>query len=208
MTDQPIAATHPAQGGVTAARGFRASGVHAGFRKDPERLDLALVVADEPCACAAVFTKNVFCSAPVIVSRAQLGADQPGEPAYGTARAVVVNSGNANAATGEPGLEAARETARIAGDAVGCPASEVLVASTGVIGVQLPLAPFGIGLPAAASLLSAGGGADAARAIMTTDTRPKEAAVTFSGDGLGYDGCTFTVGGLSKGSGMIAASTR
>ena len=145
MTDQPIAATHPAQGGVTAARGFRASGVHAGFRKDPERLDLALVVADEPCACAAVFTKNVFCSAPVIVSRAQLGADQPGEPAYGTARAVVVNSGNANAATGEPGLEAARETARIAGDAVGCPASEVLVASTGVIGVQLPLAPFGIG---------------------------------------------------------------
>ena len=177
MTDQPIAATHPAQGGVTAARGFRASGVHAGFRKDPERLDLALVVADEPCACAAVFTKNVFCSAPVIVSRAQLGADQPGEPAYGTARAVVVNSGNANAATGEPGLEAARETARIAGDAVGCPASEVLVASTGVIGVQLP--------------------------IMTTDTRPKEAAVTFSGDGIGYDGCTFTVGGMSKGSGMI-----
>lgn len=203
MTDQPIAATHPAQGGVTAARGFRASGVHAGFRKDPERLDLALVVADEPCACAAVFTKNVFCSAPVIVSRAQLGADQPGEPAYGTARAVVVNSGNANAATGEPGLEAARETARIAGDAVGCPASEVLVASTGVIGVQLPLAPFGIGLPAAASLLSAGGGADAARAIMTTDTRPKEAAVTFSGDGIGYDGCTFTVGGMAKGSGMI-----
>ena len=177
--------------------------MHAGFRKDPERLDLALVVADEPCACAAVFTKNVFCSAPVIVSRAQLGADQPGEPAYGTARAVVVNSGNANAATGEPGLEAARETARIAGDAVGCPASEVLVASTGVIGVQLPLAPFGIGLPAAASLLSAGGGADAARAIMTTDTRPKEAAVTFSGDGIGYDGCTFTVGGMSKGSGMI-----
>ena len=173
MTDQPIAATHPAQGGVTAARGFRASGVHAGFRKDPERLDLALVVADEPCACAAVFTKNVFCSAPVIVSRAQLGADQPGEPAYGTARAV------------------------------GCPASEVLVASTGVIGVQLPLAPFGIGLPAAASLLSVGGGADAARAIMTTDTRPKEAAVTFSGDGIGYDGCTFTVGGMSKGSGMI-----
>ena len=203
MTDQPIAATHPAQGGVTAARGFRASGVHAGFRKDPERLDLALVVADEPCACAAVFTKNVFCSAPVIVSRAQLGADQPGEPAYGTARAVVVNSGNANAATGEPGLEAARETARIAGDAVGCPASEVLVASTGVIGVQLPLAPFGTGLPAAASLLSAGGGADAARAIMTTDTRPKEAAVTFSGDGIGYDGCTFTVGGMAKGSGMI-----
>ena len=198
MTDQPIAATHPAQGGVTAARGFRASGVHAGFRKDPERLDLALVVADEPCACAAVFTKNVFCSAPVIVSRAQLGADQPGEPAYGTARAVVVNSGNANAATGEPGLEAARETARIAGDAVGCPASEVLVASTGVIGVQLPLAPFGIGLPAAASLLSAGGGADAARAIMTTDTVKKELAVT-----VAIGGQKVTIGAIAKGSGMI-----
>lgn len=198
MTDQQTAAIHHVEGGVTAARGFRASGVHAGFRKDPERRDLALVVADEPCACAAVFTKNVFCSAPVTVSREHLEG-----VGYGTARAVVVNSGNANAATGEPGLEAARETARIAGDAVGCPASEVLVASTGVIGVQLSLAPFGTGLPAAVSLLSADGGADAARAIMTTDTRPKEAAATLSGDGVGYDGCTFTVGGMAKGSGMI-----
>lgn len=198
MTDQQIAATHPARGGVTAARGFRATGVHAGFRKDPERFDLALVVADEPCACAAVFTRNVFCSAPVTVSREHLeGAG------YGTARAVVVNSGNANAATGDPGLEAARETARMAGDAVGCPASEVLVASTGVIGVHLPMAPFATGLPAAASLLSADGGAHAARAIMTTDTCPKEAVATFSGDGAGYDGCTFTVGGMAKGSGMI-----
>ena len=198
MTDQLTAAIRHVEGGVTAARGFRASGVHAGFRKDPERRDLALVVADEPCACAAVFTENVFCSAPVTVSREHLEGR-----GYGTARAVVVNSGNANAATGEPGLEAARETARIAGDAVGCPASEVLVASTGVIGVQLPLAPFGTGLPAAVSLLSADGGADAARAIMTTDTRPKEAAATFSGDGVGYEGCTFTVGGMAKGSGMI-----
>ena len=198
MTDQQIAEPHPVEGGVTSARGFRATGVHAGFRKDPERRDLALVVADEPCACAAVFTQNVFCSAPVTVSREHLEG-----VGYGTARAVVVNSGNANAATGEPGLEAARETARIAGDAVGCPASEVLVASTGVIGVQLPLAPFGTGLPAAVSLLSAAGGADAARAIMTTDTCPKEAAATFSGDGVGYDGCTFTVGGMAKGSGMI-----
>ena len=117
------------------------------------------MVADEPCACAAVFTKNVFCSAPVIVSRAQLGADQPGEPAYGTARAVVVNSGNANAATGEPGIDAARETARIAGDALGCP-SEVVLASTGVIGVHLPVAPFESACLRRPSLsLSAGGGA-------------------------------------------------
>ncbi|WP_449315561.1 bifunctional glutamate N-acetyltransferase/amino-acid acetyltransferase ArgJ [Rubneribacter sp.] len=185
-------------GGATAARGFRAAGIHAGFRKEPGRLDLALVVADEPCACAAVFTKNVFCSAPVAVSREQL--DGAG---YGTARAVVVNSGNANAATGEAGLEAARRTAQIAADAVGCPASEVLVASTGVIGVHLPLDPFVSGVPAAAAALSIAGGSDAARAIMTTDTRPKEAVATFSGDGAGYDGCTFTVGGMAKGSGMI-----
>ena len=198
MTDQQSAEMRPVEGGVTAARGFRASGVHAGFRKDPERFDLALVAADEPCACAAVFTQNVFCSAPVTVSREHLEG-----VGYGTARAVVVNSGNANAATGEPGLEAARETAVIAGDAVGCPASEVLVASTGVIGVHLPMAPFGTGLPAATAALSAEGGADAARAIMTTDTYPKEAAVSFSGDGIGYDGCTFTVGGMAKGSGMI-----
>lgn len=198
MTDQQSAEMRPVEGGVTAARGFRASGVHAGFRKDPERFDLALVAADEPCACAAVFTQNVFCSAPVTVSREHLEG-----VGYGTARAVVVNSGNANAATGEPGLEAARETAVIAGDAVGCPASEVLVASTGVIGVHLPMAPFGTGLPAATAALSAEGGADAARAIMTTDTYPKEAAVSFSGDGVGYDGCTFTVGGMAKGSGMI-----
>ncbi|RDB66859.1 bifunctional glutamate N-acetyltransferase/amino-acid acetyltransferase ArgJ [Eggerthella sinensis] len=198
MTDQQNAEMRPVEGGVTAARGFRASGVHAGFRKDPERFDLALVAADEPCACAAVFTQNVFCSAPVTVSREHLEG-----VGYGTARAVVVNSGNANAATGEPGLEAARETAVIAGDAVGCPASEVLVASTGVIGVHLPMAPFGTGLPVATAALSAEGGADAARAIMTTDTYPKEAAVSFSGDGVGYDGCTFTVGGMAKGSGMI-----
>ncbi|MEG0791096.1 MAG: bifunctional glutamate N-acetyltransferase/amino-acid acetyltransferase ArgJ [Gordonibacter sp.] len=190
------------RGGVTAARGFRASGIHAGFRKDPGRLDMALVVSDEPCACAAVFTRNVFCSAPVSVSREHLGA-QAGSPAYGTARAVAVNSGNANAATGEPGLEAARATARMVGEVVGCPEEEVMVASTGVIGEHLPLGPFEEGLPLAAQLLSTDGGADAARAIMTTDTRPKEAAVSFDGAAVGYPGCTFTVGGMAKGSGMI-----
>lgn len=185
-------------GGVTTARGFRAAGVHAGFRKDPARFDLALVVSEEPCACAGVFTRNVFCSAPVTVSREHLEGI-----GYGTARAVVVNSGNANAATGEPGLEAARESATIVADAIGCPTSEVMVASTGVIGVHLPLEPFAAGVPTAAARLSATGGSDAARAIMTTDTRPKEAAFAFSGDGIGYDGCTFAVGGMAKGSGMI-----
>ena len=186
-------------GGVTSARGFRAAGVHAGFRKDPSRLDLALVAADKPCACAAVFTQNVFCAAPVTVSREHLE-----DCGYGIAQAVVVNSGNANAATGERGLAAARETAAIASDVLGCAPAEVLVASTGVIGEHLPLEPFATGIPLAVLELSVvSGGANAARAIMTTDTRPKEAAVTFSGDGIGYDGCTFTVGGMSKGSGMI-----
>ncbi len=185
-------------GGVTSAQGFKAAGIHAGFRKNPERFDMALVVADEPCACAGTFTQNVFCAAPVIVSREHLEG-----VSYGTARAAVVNSGIANAATGERGLEAAREMARITGDAVGCPAQEVMVASTGVIGQHLPLEPFMTGVPAACALLSSEGGHDAARAIMTTDTHPKEAAATFSVDASAYEGCTFTVGGMAKGSGMI-----
>ena len=185
-------------GGASSAKGFKACGVHAGFRADPDRLDFALLVADEPAACAATFTQNVFCAAPVIVSREHLDG-----VSYGTARALVVNSGTANAATGQVGIESAHRTAEIIGDAVGCPADEVVVASTGVIGVQLDLSTFESGVPLAVGALSEDGGADAARAIMTTDTHPKEAAVSFSGDAIGYPGCTFTVGGMAKGSGMI-----
>ncbi|WP_417294452.1 bifunctional ornithine acetyltransferase/N-acetylglutamate synthase, partial [Ellagibacter isourolithinifaciens] len=137
-------------GGVTSALGFKAAGIHAGFRKEPERRDLALVVVDEPCAAAGTFTKNIFCSAPVIISREHLSDGGTGAPSYGTARAVVVNSGIANAATGVPGLEHAREMARITADAVGCTDEEVLVASTGVIGQHLPLDPFKTGVPQAA----------------------------------------------------------
>ncbi len=185
-------------GGVTSALGFKATGIHAGFREDPERLDMALVVADEPCACAGTFTQNVFCAAPVIVSREHLEG-----VSYGTARAAVINSGIANAATGERGLENAREMARITGDAVGCPAQEVMVASTGVIGQHLVLDPFVTGVPAALDKISREGGHAAARAIMTTDTHPKEAAVAFQVADDAYAGCTFTVGGMAKGSGMI-----
>lgn len=185
-----------ANGGVTSALGFRAAGVHAGFRKNPQRLDMALVVADEPCACAGTFTQNVFCAAPVQVSKEHLDG-----VSYGTARAVVVNSGIANAATGEQGREAARAMARITAEEVGCPATEVMVASTGVIGQHLPLGPFETGVPAALDALSRSGGHDAACAIMTTDTHPKEAAVSFTVES--YEGCTFTVGGMAKGSGMI-----
>ncbi len=185
-------------GGVTSARGFRAAGIHAGFRRDPARNDLALVVADEPCPCAATFTQNVFCAAPVTVSREHLEGDS-----YGTARALVVNSGVANAATGQRGIEDAQATAALVSEALGCPASEVLVASTGVIGVHLPMEAFEAGIPAARDALSENGGAEAAKAIMTTDTHPKEAAVAFSGEPIGYPGCTFTIGGMAKGSGMI-----
>ena len=190
-------------GGVTSARGFSAAGIHAGFREDPERLDMALVVADEPAAAAGVFTQNVFCAAPVQISRDHLNDGGPGAPRYGCARAVIVNSGIANAATGEPGREAARTTAALVADAVGCTEDEVLVASTGVIGVQLELGPFKTGIPAALAAATPAGGASAARAIMTTDTHPKECAVTFAGDEIGYPGITFTVGGMAKGSGMI-----
>lgn len=185
-------------GGVASAKGFKACGIHAGFRADPDRLDFALVVADQPAACAAVFTTNVFCSAPVTVCKERLGG-----VGYGTARAVAINSGIANAATGAKGLETAKRSSEIVACAVGCPEQEVLVASTGVIGQHLQMEPFEQGADQAVRSLSSAGGADAARAIMTTDTVPKECAVSFSGDGVGYDGCTFTVGGMAKGSGMI-----
>ena len=189
-------------GGVTSAKGFKASGVHAGFRANPDKLDLALVVADEPCATAAVFTQNVFCAAPVRFSKKQLVASS-GSPSYGTTKAVVINSGNANAATGEPGMDAAKAEADLVAEALGCPAGEVLVASTGVIGVELPIKPFEVGIPEAIDSLSINGGEQAALAIMTTDTRPKERAVRCSCTTLDGIEAEFIVGGMAKGSGMI-----
>ena len=195
-------------GGVASAAGFAAGGIHAGFRDDPARLDMALVEADELCTAAGVFTQNVFCAAPVTVSRAHL--DDRG---YGTARAVVVNSGIANAATGPDGIDAASRTASLVADAVGCASEDVLVASTGIIGQQLDTTPFETGVPmllaAFAGDVPAGApalgatGHDAARAIMTTDTHPKEAAVSYASADPAYEGATFTVGGMAKGSGMI-----
>lgn len=188
------------EGGVTSARGFKAVGIHAGFRHDPARADFALLVADEPVSAAGVFTTNRFCAAPVTVSREHLGGASQG---FGKVRAVAVNSGNANAATGEPGLAVARETCDIVSQVVGCEPTQVLVSSTGVIGQQLDIAPFEAGIPTAFEQCSRDGGASVARAIMTTDTRPKEYAVTYESGVLEYVGCTFTVGGCVKGSGMI-----
>lgn len=190
-------------GGVASACGFKAGGIHAGFRDDPNRLDMALVEADELCPAAGVFTQNVFCAAPVIVSREHL--DGCG---FGLARAMVINSGIANAATGTVGLERARATAALVADVVGCAEEDVLVASTGVIGQQLDITPFKTGVPALHAELQKTGAADesghrAARAIMTTDTVPKEYAVSYTSADPSFAGCTFTVGGMAKGSGMI-----
>ena len=188
----------PCEGGVCAAKGMRATGVHAGFRDDPNRLDMALVVADEPCTVAATFTQNRFCAAPVQVSRERV--------AQGVARAVVLNSGNANASTGVPGLEVARESCAIVARELGCSEQEVLVGSTGVIGKQLELDPYREGVPAAVSALehSAEAAHLAARAVMTTDTVSKESA--WRGEVTLEDGtvATVSVGGFVKGSGMIS----
>ncbi len=187
----------PCDGGICAAAGVRAAGVSAGFRRNPERLDLALVAADAPCVAAATFTTNRFCAAPVTVSRAHV--------ADGRARAVVLNSGNANAATGAPGLACAERACERVAFALGCDAEDVLVCSTGVIGVPLPWEPYEAGVPACASALSAtaAGAHDAACAVMTTDTCPKEVSLAGEAPQVGGGAVTVHVGGFVKGSGMI-----
>jgi glutamate N-acetyltransferase/amino-acid N-acetyltransferase len=174
---------------VTAPLGFRAAAVESGLK--PGQPDLALVVADRPCAAAGVFTTNRAEAAPVVVSREHLLG--------GRARAVVVNAGCANAATGDRGLADAREMACLSATALGCRPEEVVVASTGVIGVHLPMDKLRAAIPRAAAALSWDGGALAARAIMTTDTKPKEVAVAFP-----VGGVTARVGAMAKGAGMIA----
>ncbi len=176
--------------GVTVPEGFRAAGTAAGIKASG--LDLALVVSDRPAAAAAVFTTNKAQAAPVVVSREHLTRTQ------GHARAVVVNSGCANACTGDDGLRAAREMTASTAALLGCPDDQVLVASTGVIGVMLPVAKIRARLPDAVAALGVDQGGAAARAIMTTDPFPKEAAAT-----LVIDGREVRVGGMAKGSGMI-----
>ena len=169
---------------VTAAQGFVAAGVRAGIRRD--RKDVALLRASTPATGAAMWTQNRVQAAPVVVSKANLELAQP--------QAVVVNSGVANAATGAQGIADAIATAEHAAQALGLAPEDVLVLSTGVIGAPLPLERVCAGIDAAAAALSTGGGADAAEAILTTDTRAKE--TVFRGSG-------FVVGGMAKGSGMI-----
>ena len=189
---RPAVTVTPATGGITAPRGFTAGAVHCGIKASPSALDLAVLASDAPAAAAALFTTNLAQAAPVTVSRQHI--DGTG----GTARAVVVNSGCANACTGTQGLAHATQMAQATAAALGCAPEDVLVASTGVIGVALKIDRVLTGIRTAVAGMSRGEGASAARAIMTTDPFPKEHAVTVQ-TARG----SFTVGGMAKGSGMI-----
>jgi glutamate N-acetyltransferase/amino-acid N-acetyltransferase len=181
-------------GSVTSPGGFTAAAAHAGLKSDGA-LDVALLVSATSCATAGVFTRNTLRAAPVIYD-ADLLSERPGR-----VRAVAMNARVANACTGAAGLEAARAMARCAEEAAGLPPRTALVLSTGVIGVPLPVDKVGNGLRQAAKQLSPAGGADAARAIMTTDTHPKYCAVRLETPGVGNG--AITVGGIAKGAGMI-----
>lgn len=178
-------------GGVCAALGFQAAGVHCGIRKNASKRDLMLLCSDLPCAAAACYTRNKVFGAPITVTRRHLQ--------NGFARAVVCNSGNANTCNAD-GVEKANAMCKAAAAALHIPEDDVIVASTGVIGQPLPIRPIEAALPGLARSLCAGESAanEAAQAIMTTDTHPKEAAVEFT---LG--GKTCHLGGMCKGSGMI-----
>ncbi|MBN1122149.1 MAG: bifunctional glutamate N-acetyltransferase/amino-acid acetyltransferase ArgJ [Anaerolineae bacterium] len=169
-------------------QGFQSAGVHCGLKAEGAK-DLALIVSDRPCAVAGVFTTNQVKAAPVIYDQSILAAGNP-------VRAVVTNTGKANACTGEQGLVDTRSTAEHAAQVIGCSLDEVLVLSTGVIGVNLPMDIILPGIERAAAALSPDGWEDASSAIMTTDTRPKLVSVTTES---GY-----TITGIAKGAGMIA----
>ena len=180
-----------ADGSVTSPRGFSAAAAAAGLKPDGA-LDVALLVSTASCATAGVFTRNAIRAAPVLYD-VDLLSERPGR-----IRAVAMNARVANACTGTAGLEAARAMAQAAEQAAGLPPRTALVLSTGVIGVPLPVDPVIAGLREAATRLSAEGGIEAARAIMTTDTRAKHCAVRFD-----TPSGSVTVGGIAKGAGMI-----
>ncbi len=177
-------------GGITAAEGFRAAAVGCGIKTDA--LDLALIVSDEPANAAGMFTTSQAVAAPVVVCREHL------EKSHGVAQAVAVNSGCANACTGSSGMRAARAMADTVATTLGCPVDQALIASTGVIGMPLPIEKITRGITAAADMLARDTGLAAAKAIMTTDSRPKEFAVRANAAAR-----SFVVGGMVKGAGMI-----
>ena len=178
------------EGGISAPKGVLATGVSCGIKKK-SLPDLALVVSEQPGVVAGVFTRNQVKAAPVLLCQKQMGPN-------GRFSALIANSGNANACTGQSGVRDANRTARIAAKLLHRPAEEIFVASTGVIGEPLPMGKISQGIGMAVSSLGKDQGGKAARAIMTTDTFPKEAAVS-----LVLGGTAVRIGGMAKGSGMI-----
>jgi glutamate N-acetyltransferase/amino-acid N-acetyltransferase len=176
-------------GGITAAGGFKASGIHCGLKKSAP--DMAILYSEFPAVLAAAFTTNRICAAPVKLCRQRLSAGTP-------VQAVVINSGNANACTGQPGMDAAKATVDMAAAELGIEDSAVLVCSTGCIGIPMPMAKIENGVKLAAAALEEDGGDAAAKAIMTTDTTDKQIAVEIS-----IGGQQVKIGGMAKGSGMI-----
>lgn len=183
------------KGGVTSAKGYKAASVTAGLKRSG-KADMALIVSDSEAEFAGAFTSCVFKAAPVLVCLKKAKAG-------GKIKAVIVNSGNANACTGAKGVETAEKMCAITADALRISADLVLPASTGRIGVQMPMDKIANGIAKASASLKADGGAEAALAIMTTDTVPKEAAASFE-----VNGRRVTVGGMVKGAGMIAPKVK
>ena len=175
-------------GGVCAAKGFTAAGVHCGIRKNKVKKDLALILSDRPAAAACVYTTNLVQGAPIAVTRAHVQD--------GYARAILCNSGNANTCNAD-GVEIAEAMCSLLAAECGIQPEDVIIGSTGVIGQPLPLAPIQAGMPALVQALGDHSD-DAAEAIMTTDLKKKELAVAFE-----VEGTTCRLGGIAKGSGMI-----
>lgn len=176
-------------GSVTAPKGFVASGVHCGIRKNKNKRDLALIYCEKPCTAAAIYTTNLVKSAPILVTRANLE--------NGTAQAVICNSGNANTCNSD-GVEVAEKTCALVAKALEIDEKNVIVGSTGVIGQKLPIEPIANSIPELVSALSKEGATNAAEAIMTTDLVKKEYAVETE-----IGGKIIYIGGIAKGSGMI-----
>ena len=177
------------EGGVCAAKGFSANGVHCGIRKNRTKRDLALICSEVPATAAAVYTTNLVKGAPLTVTREHL--------TNGVAQAIICNSGNANTCNAN-GIEIAEQTSALLAAELGISAEDVVVASTGVIGQPMCIDPIASGIPALVKGLSADGSKNAAEGIMTTDTALKEIAVEFE-----VDGVSCRIGGIAKGSGMI-----
>jgi glutamate N-acetyltransferase/amino-acid N-acetyltransferase len=178
---------------IESVPGFKVAGVHCGL-KDSDALDFALIYSDRPCVAAGVFTTNQVKAAPVLVDQERLQKNPT------SIRAVAINTKCANACTGQQGIDNALQTARWVSERLGCSEDEVLVMSTGVIGTQLPMDKIRRGVDLAVDALGDNNWEDAARAIMTTDTRPKMASTTLST----LEGKTSQVAGIAKGAGMIA----